>query len=373
MEPLRSPPYSVSILCMDKRNTRISSLLALCVAALAACSQNEVAEKPSTKRILSKAESAAFLIGIPKKSLAQAANAYASGKAITADDYIEAAEKALKEPDYVSAETLLTEAIKLDPNHAHAYKLRGRSRCNAIIGKDALAIEDLKRAIELGERHPSTYEYLARLYHDNKQRPETIAALQESLKIKPNQREAWQFLAAVYIEQDDYEKALECDDMAVKIDPKDAQPYFIRAQLLHKMKRYDEALRDYETVTKIEPVNEKVPRKTAAYRLQSEILSQAGRHEEAIKTLDDAINADPTDDDLLRLRGLEYGSLKMYDKAIADYTEAIDMSPEFAGKAYEARSKAYAHLGKTELAQKDLAEAKRLDDKPAEKPIFELR
>ncbi len=49
------------------------------------------------------------------------------------------------------------------------------------------------------------------------------------------------------------------------------------------------------------------------------------------------------------------------------------MSPEYARSAFEARARAYKQMGRLELAEKDLLEARKLKAKPAEKPVYELK
>jgi tetratricopeptide (TPR) repeat protein len=51
--------------------------------------------------------------------------------------------------------------------------------------------------------------------------------------------------------------------------------------------------------------------------------------------------------------------LKQYDKAIADYTEAVRLKPDYAG-AYDNRAFAYEKLGQIEKAKEDRAKAEQL-------------
>ena len=58
-------------------------------------------------------------------------------------------------------------------------------------------------------------------------------------------------------------------------------------------------------------------------------LGKAGRAQEAIVTLDEAIRDHSPNPDLYNVRGNAFAQLKEYDKAIADYTEAIRIDPKF--------------------------------------------
>jgi tetratricopeptide (TPR) repeat protein len=58
-------------------------------------------------------------------------------------------------------------------------------------------------------------------------------------------------------------------------------------------------------------------------------------------------------------RGFVYDNLKQYQRAVADYDQAIRLNPEFA-KAYANRGLAYTKLGQHLQAVKDFDEAIRL-------------
>lgn len=55
-------------------------------------------------------------------------------------------------------------------------------------------------------------------------------------------------------------------------------------------------------------------------------------------------------------RGLAHSKKGELDKAIADYTKAIELKPDFAD-AYYHRSKTWLHLGATEKAKSDMKTA----------------
>ena len=55
-------------------------------------------------------------------------------------------------------------------------------------------------------------------------------------------------------------------------------------------------------------------------------------------------------------RGLVHSKNGELDKAIKDYTKAIELKPDYAD-AYYNRSKAWLHLGETEKAKSDMAAA----------------
>ena len=65
-------------------------------------------------------------------------------------------------------------------------------------------------------------------------------------------------------------------------------------------------------------------------------------------------------------RGIAYGHKGEYDKAIADFTEAIRLEPETISRRIEYRGDAYAEKGEHDKAIADFTEVIRLDPKFAE-------
>jgi tetratricopeptide (TPR) repeat protein len=284
----------------------------------------------------------------------------------------DAATRAAAQGDNDSAEMLLDEAIKLDDKNAEAYFRRGRVRCNAIAGKDQAAIDDLNRSIALGRPGPEAHLSLARLYDANKQPRMAIDSLTAAIKLSPKTKELYKSRAAIYVSIGEKEKALNDYAQLAKLDPDSMAAFFQQGQVLESMKRFDDACVEYKKLLLLDETKQKVPLKAIAYKRLAVLYGNKGKHKEAIDFLTEAAKFDVEDDEPLRLRGLEYLKIQNYKQAVADLTEAIEISPD-TGANFAARAEAYSKLGKTELAEKDRLEAKRLNDAPAERPMFELK
>jgi tetratricopeptide (TPR) repeat protein len=70
----------------------------------------------------------------------------------------------------------------------------------------------------------------------------------------------------------------------------------------------------------------------------------------------------PAEDDAFSLRGNSYFKLGQYDKAVADYSQAISRDHDNSD-TYSLRSQAYEKLGKSDLAAKDRRSATELTNK----------
>ncbi|MBX9666874.1 MAG: tetratricopeptide repeat protein [Candidatus Obscuribacterales bacterium] len=282
---------------------------------------------------------------------------------------LEGASAAFKVADYYSAETLADEVLKHDDKCALAYVIRGKARCNAVIGADDAAIKDLEKGIKLGDNDSRTYAYLARLYFVKKQNKKALAAIDRAIELEPDQRALYKSRAALCVAVGQKTKALSDYGKILELDPENSDTYFMRAQLHETMSNKDAAFNDYAQVVKIEKRDEPVPIKGMAYKRRAVILSGRGDHKKAVNELTEAMAFDDDDDELFRLRGQEYAAQGQYRRAVLDYTRAISMAPEFERGAYESRAVAYEKIGEFGLAKKDREEAKRLADKPAEEHI----
>ena len=147
----------------------------------------------------------------------------------------------------------------------------------------------------------------------------------------------------------------------------------MRGQLHETTGKNEAALEDYRLAARPDPKEGKIPKRPIALKSRAILLDKLGRHQEAVADLTAALALDRQDDELRRLRAVQYTALKKFDLALADLDEAIENGPEFAQQAYLDRATVYELTGKSDLAQKDRQAASRLKKKPAERPLFELK
>lgn len=85
-----------------------------------------------------------------------------------------------------------------------------------------------------------------------------------------------------------------------------------------------------------------------------------GNLNKAIADYSQAIELNPKDITAYTLRGVAWGKKREYDKAIADYTKAIEITPKFA-KAYNNRGYTWAQKGNMNEAIADYTKAIEID------------
>jgi tetratricopeptide (TPR) repeat protein len=123
-----------------------------------------------------------------------------------------------------------------------------------------------------------------------------------------------------------------------------------------KPPRYDESLRYYSCALALRP-------HWRLYASVADVLHATGRHDEAIAVLSDAIrlNKNNNPDVWIKL-GLAYNNLSQYDKARADFTQAIALDSKNAAD-WKWRGITYHYLRQYDKAVADLSRAIELDAK----------
>lgn len=85
-------------------------------------------------------------------------------------------------------------------------------------------------------------------------------------------------------------------------------------------------------------------------------------YDRAIADFTDAIRLDPSDADMFRNRGSAYDDAEQYDRALADYDQSIKLDPSSAS-SFVNRGVTHANKGDDDRAIRDFDEAIRLDPK----------
>ena len=98
----------------------------------------------------------------------------------------------------------------------------------------------------------------------------------------------------------------------------------------------------------------------AAYYNQGNAANHLKKYDKAIADYSEAIRLNPQFDLAYCGRGASYNNLRKFDKAIADFTVAIRLRPNYPA-AYRLRAIAYRSLGNTAEAMADDKRAKELE------------
>jgi tetratricopeptide (TPR) repeat protein len=127
--------------------------------------------------------------------------------------------------------------------------------------------------------------------------------------------------------------------------------------------KLDAAIADFEKARSLAPELAELwsARAATAYLRQGDALARQGRTDDALAAFDRAVALKGRlHYAALNNRGAYNFRLKQYDRAIRDFSQAIDLDDDRA-QAYYNRHLAYYRAGKSDEAQADLARAKQLD------------
>jgi tetratricopeptide (TPR) repeat protein len=109
----------------------------------------------------------------------------------------------------------------------------------------------------------------------------------------------------------------------------------------------------------------KSPNKVRSHNNRGIAYGELGQYQRAIEDYTEAIRLKPDDAEAYYNRGNAYANLGQQPRAIEDYTEAIRLKPAYAD-AYSNRGNAYAELGQYQRAIEDYTKAIRLRPNDAE-------
>jgi tetratricopeptide (TPR) repeat protein len=152
---------------------------------------------------------------------------------------------------------------------------------------------------------------------------------------------------------------------AMSLDPANDRAYMARGNLNLHLGLVANAITDYSEAIKINPneagyyQNRGAARMLAAgYGNGAEPLDQA-QSQPALEDFNKAIGLNPDYSDGFASRARLLNALKQYEQALKDSSHSIDLDPNNA-VAYAERALSYRNLGRDELADLDLKQAKAL-------------
>jgi tetratricopeptide (TPR) repeat protein len=196
------------------------------------------------------------------------------------------------------------------------------------------AIADYNEAIRLGPS-PRAFSNRGIVYFNRKAYDRAIADFTEAIRLNPNIAYAFKDRADAYkakeaFEDDDYKAKEDLDHAiadyseAIRLDPNFTQAYVTRGRILHGKRDYDRAIADYNHVIRLDPkaVDVYVNRGSAFYL--------KGDYDRAIADYSEAIRLNPTSAGTFYDRGTANLKKEDYVSAIADYNEAIRLNPHYA-------------------------------------------
>jgi tetratricopeptide (TPR) repeat protein len=256
-----------------------------------------------------------------------------------------------------------TRVLALDPAHALAHNDRGLALANK--GEYDKAISDYNRALRRDPKLTLAYMNRAIAYRLKGEHDKAIAEFTKMLRLSPKNVLAYTNRGLAYLAKKDYDRAIADFTEALWIDPSCTEAYTRRVEagkLKGEAAKVGEERRNRDLAARDE--KQRRQERATAHFTRAQMHFDNGNFDKAVADYTEALKHDPKDAFTCYHRGLAHAANEDYDKALADYTEAVRLNPKLA-VAYYHRGVGYRLRGNFARAIADFTEAIRLDPKYA--------
>jgi tetratricopeptide (TPR) repeat protein len=203
--------------------------------------------------------------------------------------------------DLNKAVKYLSNAIKMQPDYAWAYNLRGNAYSD--LGQKQSAIEDFNEAIRLQPNDCLFYIGRGSAYSDLGQYQRAIENLNEIIRLQPNDCLflAYNLRGLAYGKLDQHQLAIEDYNEAIRMKPNDASIYIGRGTAYYSLGQYQRTIEDSNRVIRLQQ-----PNLALGYYLRGNAYSELGQYQRAIEDFNEFIRLQPNNAKAYENRGFNY-------------------------------------------------------------------
>ena len=223
-------------------------------------------------------------------------------------------------------------------------------------GMDALSADSLlqadslfRQAMQQEPTHQGNhilFRYLGRIKERQGHNQEALDLYTSGLNLSPKDMELRLDRAALLYRMGNQARAASDYSDVLDLQPENMEALQMRAHIYAGMHDYKRARADYETILTIEPLDEK------AYIGLILVNDRSGRPREAMEQINALIAVYTRHAVVYAIRGGMEQHRRLYEQALADLTQAIEMEPENAD-FYVSRATLYLEMKKRKLARHD--------------------
>ena len=234
---------------------------------------------------------------------------------------------------------------------------------------------DLQGYIKHQTRHHEAYNHLrdgvfctieAFLAGSTSKYDEAIRHYDEAIALHPEFAQSYHERGVAYSNKEDFERAVEDLTKAIELNPDFILSYTERGFNRIRTGDYDGAISDYNWAIKHDELN-----KARAYCNLGDVYRRKGDFDRALEKCNKAITLVPVFYYPYKIRGCVYCDRKEYEKAIEDFTKAInslaDGVEDEAAVVYDLRGRCYRAINQEDCAASDFAKAKELRNTKTER------
>lgn len=242
-----------------------------------------------------------------------------------AQSYFISAKEYVKKADFNLALIELDTAIKLSPNYAELYELKGD--IFEIQGKERRSIGQYSLAILYNPNNIKIYLKRAALHYKLKDhRNYVLNDINEAIRLEPNNANLYQLKGFYYAHtfnpktlKPDYENAIILLNSALLIDPKYAPFYYNRSDYKLKSKQHLSSLLDINKAIELDNSTD------LYYHQRAIIRFVMGDFRPALNDINQAIEIKASSNIYFQFRGNIFYNLKKYSRSYEDYSIAINL------------------------------------------------
>lgn len=250
-----------------------------------------------------------------------------------------------------------TQALEREPRRLEA--LIGRAEAYSRLRNFNAAIADYTEAIRQSPKDESLYFGRGNAFYSLGQYARAIPDYGEVIRLNPTHLWAVGNRGRAYLFQGEPGRALTDFNRLLALDPRNIRGLVDRASAFIDLKRLDRAIADYTTAIGIEPT-------PGLYQDRGNAHVRNGDYEKAVADFTEALQRSPDNVSLLLARSRAYGRLDRLEEALADLDKAVEQAADDANIRRQ-RGEIHNRLGQTDEALADFDEGVRLD---AEDPLL---
>jgi superkiller protein 3 len=190
------------------------------------------------------------------------------------------------------------------------------------IHQDEIAIDYLKKAIELNPDSPTLRHKLGTLYLTKGNLRSATEELYKLVELDPHNSIAHNHLGVVFARRKQFEKAMSCFLKAIEIDPRNAIHYCCIASIHHKHNKFDDALKYLQIAVELDPDSATIHSNIGL------TLIRKGDHTKGIEILEKQVEKQPYRPMLIENLVEGYTEAGYYDKALKTAEEELQKRPK---------------------------------------------
>jgi tetratricopeptide (TPR) repeat protein len=255
------------------------------------------------------------------------------------------------------------DALKGKPDWIDVYVNRGVAR--AALGDHAGAIADYDAALRLDPKDTGALVNRGVARHELGQYKEALEDYSAALEADETNVDGYRNRALSFRALGELVAAVEDYSAAIRLDPEEVTLYRERAAVRREQQDEDAAAVD-DTLAELTAAIAAAPQNAVPRRHRGLAFFEVGEYVLALSDLSEAIRLAPDHADTYVARAHAWFVQGYSDKAVDDYTQALEKHVAAAAEAYAGRANAYESIGNIGKAVADYEEAVRLDPEEEE-------